>query len=272
MSSQNGKTTAAVISTIMLVLLFGFKVARVIMRSNRSSTRSNTEFVDKFRAKAYLRTLVDTVNYYRCPYFDNLGQVDSFQYKEGGVVVHITLDEESADRIQSIKSNEEKVKEAYMTLYSYPRFFQSAILEVLAVADGGMILDFRAKNSDDSCLLYISSYRVGKAAQDTTVSVMDYLLAENELINTQGVDANQDIYMEKVAMEGNYRVYYYQCKDYVISYINSIRSQRKREILNIYKEEDGEDLLKEAGLGMKYIYVNDRSGKECVITIENHEL
>ena len=273
MNNQNGKTTAAVISTILLVLAFGLKVARVVMRSaNHRSTRSDTEFVDKIRAKAYLRTFVDTINYYRCPYAESFGRVDSFQYNEGNVLVHITLDEASANCIWAIQSNEEKVIESFLTMYSHPRLFQRALLEVLSEAGAGMTLDFKSENNNESCLLYVRPYQVSEAVKDTNVSAMDYILAENELLNTRVEGIQKDSHFKEVAIEGDYRVYHYQCEDYTISYLNSIRNKRKREILKSYKDSDGEDFVKEAGLGIKYVFENDVSGKKCVITIENDEL
>ena len=67
-------------------------------------------------------------------------------------------------------------------------------------------------------------------------------------------------------------MYYYQSEDYVISYLNSIKEQRKKEILDLYKSDNGDDVLKKSGLGMKFVFQNIRSSKKCVITIENNEL
>lgn len=275
MSTQNGngKTAITVVCTILGILLLGFKVATKMSRNNayRARMAANTELADMLNAKIYLRELVDTLNA-RAPYADSFGQIDSFQYKNSEVVVHISLDEESEGRISAIRSNEENVAKSYMTLYSYPFLFQRTLLELMAEAKANMTLDFKEPKTDDSFQLDIRTYMISEAVKDTNVSAMDYILAENELLNTRNVATGQDSYLKNVAIEGNYRVYHYQSEDYVISYLNSIRQQRKREILKTYKDAEGEDLLKDAGLGMKYVFENIRSAQKCIITIENSEL
>ena len=265
MSNQNGKTAITVICTILTIALIGYRVVNRIARAHNRGNKS-TEFVEKIQAKAYLRPLIDTIND-GGPYADIFGQVDSFQYKDGNVIVHISLDEESEGRIWTIKNNEEKIKEAYLTLYSYPNLFQSTLLEVMSIADVGMTLDFRDKNSNDSCRLYIFKYGVTRAIKEKNVSAMDYILAENELLNLCPDNSTEDVCFEKVSIEGDYRVFQYLCKDHIISYMESNKNMKKKEILDSYMGGDGEDLVKTAGLGMKFKYYNPISGKECIITI-----
>lgn len=268
--SSSGKSTLIIILTILWAIFFGYRIISRLSRSNSYSSHNNSAVMDVINAKRSLQSFIDTINT-RTPYGDCFGQIDSFQYEDGNVLVHISIDRENANFIYAIKSNEEKVGDAYITIYSYPYGFQRSLLELMSDAKVGMTLDFKVINTNDSCQVYVNSSKVRGAVYGNTVGAMDFIRAENELINTRP-EGSGDSYFKEVTIEGGYRVFYYQSEDYVVSYINSIRNQRKQEILNSYKAQEGEDLLKKSGLGMKYVFRNMRSGKECVITIENEEL
>ena len=270
--NSSAKSTIAIIFTILWIIFFGY---RIINRMSRSSSydrsRTNSAYTDKIMSKRELRTFIDTINN-SAPYGDCFGQVNSFQFEDGNVVVHISIEDESVNRVEAIKSNEEKVADAYMTIYSYPYGFQRSLLEMITEAGCGMTFDFRGLDTNDSCKINVAAYKVKEAVNGKAVKDMDFILAENELLNTRIENTGQDSYFKKVVIEGDYRVYYYQSEDYVISYLNSIKEQRKKEILDLYKSDNGDDVLKKSGLGMKFVFQNIRSSKKCVITIENNEL
>ena len=101
----------------------------------------------------------------------------------------------------------------------------------------------------------------------------------NETNKNLPTESGEGMIITEIVREGDYVVYYYMCDEdlYDIDQLNKNIAALKSEALKVLNSDDESvtmlrEIWKNAGVGVGYVYIGNKSGKKCSMNIPVSEL
>ncbi len=270
----------------LYMLLGGFIISLVISLCNLacegpSLSTNGSSYLTSLQTESKLKEMVRQANQ-MCPMsLGMLGETNSIRLEGNNVVMSGTIDENFVKVETLSKVDPEMLKRNFLTVYrSSTNSGFREILKVLIEEDAGFTIKYKGNVTGKILAIYFSPEELASVNTDGELDAEAPLMATIEMTNVQcPVEIDDGILMTKMALEGDYIVYYAlvdedklsvaeieaekkEYKDYVLQYL-SLPDFSVRKLVQLFNN---------ANKGVKYKYTGETSHRECIITITASEL
>ena len=215
-----------------------------------------------------------------CPIDMGMGfSIERMAYENGDVVFTYVLNDEIVN-LEELKKNPDLLKQAVTASLSNPTGDIKALLDLAAEEKAALRFVFKGKQKGKSVDIRLTPDELKTAANDTRVTPEDKLKASVEAANAtfpQVVDPS--ITVEKMVIEGNNVVYYYEVDEDIVG-MNSLKSGsddlkanvRNALVLGGQAMAAFIEMVLDTDHGVIYRYVGNKSGEKLDVLFAPDEL
>lgn len=234
---------------------------------------------DSCRQPSKLETIAKAVDKL-CPIpLGRLGSIESVKCSVDTVIFAMYFDEEESGELRAMKRNEDLWKKSIMYgISGNGNDIFRKMTDDITDAGGNERYEVKGKQSGDMVTITLSNEELRKI-RELNADPFDVLNSRIELTNSiLPKDIDVGMTMTKLTIEGKYVVYNYVLDEdlYVVEEIANNIEEAKELLLEELAMDDSwreyvRDTFREAGMGVAYRYVGNKSGKEVIIKIERWE-
>lgn len=259
---------------------FSLMVAFIAMLSFMVSC-TEAKAQDALQSKtAKYKAFVELLNM-NCPVSMGMaGELTSVAFEDGNLIYNLSLNESLAD-IEKLGKNPQLMKSSMTAMFRNPNKDTKILMYMMEKDSIGMTYNYVGKDSGKKASLTIS-YEDLKEALETESTPDELLKAQVDAANaTCPLEIGGGLVITKMAIEGNYVVYYNSVDDNVVSIplLNQLKEESKNDIVARLKQQINDPSFKafifackNANKGIAYKYIGNTSKEECLILIELSEL